>query len=198
MTTPAHAEAQAANNKGHGHVVPRPDGVKARCGGPAMCHVCQAERGTLEATPAVPAPAAPAEPDMRHPKIQALIGAKARREIELQLVEQLLDEGPDCDLTSLDMEYWHGLHDKLREKLTAAQPALAPVARQTMGRLPKALIAAVDEFALCTTNMALQTGRHISHKNSNSHKALMKAIRAYAAGTAAPVAAPAAAQGDAP
>ena len=65
------------------------------------------------------------EPNMRHPKIQALIGAKARREIELQIVEQLLDD-PDCDLTSMDMEYWHGLHDKLREKLLAtAQPAPA-------------------------------------------------------------------------
>lgn len=66
-----------------------------------------------------------AEPDMRHPKIQALIGGKARREIELRLVEQLLDD-PDCDLSAMDMEYWHGLHDKLREKLLAAQPAPAP------------------------------------------------------------------------
>lgn len=28
---------------GHGHVIPRPDGVKARCGGPALCSVCAAE-----------------------------------------------------------------------------------------------------------------------------------------------------------
>ncbi|MFD9948779.1 DUF2829 domain-containing protein [Nonomuraea sp. NPDC059023] len=27
----------------HGHVVPRPDGNKARCGGPRMCRVCAAE-----------------------------------------------------------------------------------------------------------------------------------------------------------
>lgn len=27
-------------NTGHGHVHPRPDGVKAKCGGPAMCPVC--------------------------------------------------------------------------------------------------------------------------------------------------------------
>lgn len=31
------------SNVGHGHVFPRPDGVKARCGGPAMCHVCAAD-----------------------------------------------------------------------------------------------------------------------------------------------------------
>ncbi len=27
-------------NVGHGHVYPRPDGVKARCGGPALCSEC--------------------------------------------------------------------------------------------------------------------------------------------------------------
>lgn len=31
------------SNVGHGHVFPRPDGVKARCGGPALCHVCAAD-----------------------------------------------------------------------------------------------------------------------------------------------------------
>lgn len=30
-------------NTGHGHVVPRPDGVKARCGGPGLCAVCSDE-----------------------------------------------------------------------------------------------------------------------------------------------------------
>jgi len=59
------------------------------------------------------------EPNMRHPKIQALIGSNARKNIELQLVEQLLDD-PDCELTSMDMEYWYGLHDKLRDRLLAA------------------------------------------------------------------------------
>ncbi|MBR8228074.1 hypothetical protein KDX05_07080 [Burkholderia vietnamiensis] len=28
------------SNTGHGHVFPRPDGAKARCGGPALCAVC--------------------------------------------------------------------------------------------------------------------------------------------------------------
>lgn len=41
------ATEQAAN-KGHGHVVPRPDGVKARCGGTAFCKVCKAELAALE------------------------------------------------------------------------------------------------------------------------------------------------------
>lgn len=30
-------------NKGHGHVFKRPDGMLARCGGPAMCHECAAD-----------------------------------------------------------------------------------------------------------------------------------------------------------
>ena len=63
-----------------------------------------------------------AEPDMRHPKIQALIGSKARCQIELMLVEQLIED-PDCDLTSMDMEYWGPMHDRLKEALTKAAPA---------------------------------------------------------------------------
>jgi hypothetical protein len=31
------------HNVGHGHVRPRSDGVKARCGGPAMCRECAVE-----------------------------------------------------------------------------------------------------------------------------------------------------------
>jgi hypothetical protein len=27
-------------NSGHGHVFPRPDGVRARCGGPVLCAEC--------------------------------------------------------------------------------------------------------------------------------------------------------------
>lgn len=29
---------------GHGHVVPRPDGAKARCGGPGLCSTCSREQ----------------------------------------------------------------------------------------------------------------------------------------------------------
>jgi hypothetical protein len=29
-----------SDNTGHGHVYPRPDGVRMRCGGPAMCNTC--------------------------------------------------------------------------------------------------------------------------------------------------------------
>lgn len=73
-------------------------------------------------------PACAIEPDMRHPKIQRLIGSKARLSIELQLIEDLL-ENPDCEMTSVDMEYWGPVHDKLREKLNAATQPRAALTR---------------------------------------------------------------------
>ncbi|MGF6641837.1 hypothetical protein [Paraburkholderia sp. MM6662-R1] len=34
-------------NQGHGHVRPRADGAKARCGGPALCPACQRELAAM-------------------------------------------------------------------------------------------------------------------------------------------------------
>lgn len=34
---------------GHGHVIPRPDGSRARCGGPRLCRKCAAEQDALQA-----------------------------------------------------------------------------------------------------------------------------------------------------
>lgn len=34
-------------NAGHGHVRPRPDGNRMRCGGPRLCKVCAAEAASL-------------------------------------------------------------------------------------------------------------------------------------------------------
>ena len=64
--------------------------------------------------------------DWRHPKAQALIGAKARLQIKLRLVEQLLED-PNLETTASDMEYWEPLHDKLQERL--AQPEQSPLDR---------------------------------------------------------------------
>src|SRR5689334_18771042 len=36
----AMSEVTSNKNTGHGHVYPRPDGVKARCGGPSLCSEC--------------------------------------------------------------------------------------------------------------------------------------------------------------
>jgi hypothetical protein len=45
-------------NSGHGHVLPRPDKAKARCGGPSMCQQCAGDQEAL-ATNAIPGTAAP-------------------------------------------------------------------------------------------------------------------------------------------
>lgn len=37
-------------NTGHGHVRPRPDGPKARCGGPAICSECAREQAQQQST----------------------------------------------------------------------------------------------------------------------------------------------------
>ena len=65
-----------------------------------------------------------AEPDMRHPKIQALIGGKARREIELRIAEDLLDD-PEYENCGLDGDYWILLHDKIvaLQQRVSHQPA---------------------------------------------------------------------------
>jgi hypothetical protein len=37
---------------GHGHVIPRPDRKKARCGGPALCAKCKEEQAAVDAAAA--------------------------------------------------------------------------------------------------------------------------------------------------
>ncbi|MGU1979393.1 hypothetical protein ACSEQC_05655 [Pseudomonas aeruginosa] len=55
---PAHpAVEQAGTNVGHGHVFPRADGVKMRCGGPALCSECAADAYRARAALAQPSPA---------------------------------------------------------------------------------------------------------------------------------------------
>lgn len=39
-SVPAPSATPIGGNTGHGHVWPRPDGIKARCGGPTICHEC--------------------------------------------------------------------------------------------------------------------------------------------------------------
>ena len=80
------------------------------------------------AAPVAAPVAQPPEPDMRHPKIQRLIGAKARCEIELGLVEQLVED-PNFDATSMEMEYWGPLHDRLKSALEA-KPVAQPLTDQ--------------------------------------------------------------------
>lgn len=56
---PAHPAPveQAGANVGHGHVFPRADGVKMRCGGPGLCSECTADAYRARAALAQPSPA---------------------------------------------------------------------------------------------------------------------------------------------
>jgi hypothetical protein len=57
------------------------------------------------------------QPNWKHPKIQALIASDARNKIVIDLIWQLLDN-PECELTSIDMEYWDLIHETLKNKLS--------------------------------------------------------------------------------
>lgn len=54
----APAQPEPSNkNTGHGHVRPRPDGRRARCGGPGICAECSREKAALsQPEPAAPTP----------------------------------------------------------------------------------------------------------------------------------------------
>lgn len=43
--------SERARNTGHGHVRPRPDGFKSRCGGPVFCAECSREASSVTAEP---------------------------------------------------------------------------------------------------------------------------------------------------
>lgn len=55
--------------------------------------------------------------DIIYNRLQYYVGLAARRNIELQLVQQILDN-PHQEFTSSDMEYWTPLHDQLYRQLT--------------------------------------------------------------------------------
>ncbi len=63
-------------NTGHGHVWPRPDGVKARCGGPALCSLCIIDKMKFGEVPAAPRATPASEPPRcvycadRHPIVE--------------------------------------------------------------------------------------------------------------------------------
>lgn len=42
-------DRRPGTNTGHGHVWRRPDGVRARCGGPAVCSKCAADAAAIAA-----------------------------------------------------------------------------------------------------------------------------------------------------
>ncbi|WP_124083093.1 hypothetical protein [Pseudomonas aeruginosa] len=75
---PAHpAVEQAGANVGHGHVFPRADGVKMRCGGPGLCSECTADASRARAALAQPSPASDLDPFNLAPHAEAFNEAPA-------------------------------------------------------------------------------------------------------------------------
>lgn len=60
-------------NSGHGHVVPRPDGVKARCGGPGICAECSREAARTYSPPTT----VPANPEPIPDQVLTPLSAQA-------------------------------------------------------------------------------------------------------------------------
>ncbi|EPB7008690.1 hypothetical protein V3478_31260 [Pseudomonas aeruginosa] len=71
------AVEQAGTNVGHGHVFPRADGVKMRCGGPGLCSECAADAYRARAALAQPSPASDLDPFNLAPHAEAFNEAPA-------------------------------------------------------------------------------------------------------------------------
>lgn len=74
-------EKRIGANSGHGHVWARPDGVRARCGGPAMCSKCAKDAAMMEAKK---------QQQQQAPDGAAII--KEMTEHDLKLYRQMLSE----------------------------------------------------------------------------------------------------------
>lgn len=99
---------QAGTNVGHGHVFPRADGVKMRCGGPALCSECAADAYRARAALAQPSPA----PELERPEVAEVafvlrnIGAMDAEDIDGDNVDLRFEdaEGRDtgCDVSIVE------------------------------------------------------------------------------------------------
>jgi hypothetical protein len=104
------------------------------------------------------------EPPRRHPKIQLLISQRARLNIQLSLVQQLLED-PYMETTPSDMEYWDTVHDDLYYKLT--EP------REWQGLTDEAIREAIDDNGLDWHN-----GWTVGEDSVNRYLNLARAIEA--------------------
>ncbi|HGJ7701080.1 TPA: hypothetical protein ACJXXX_004520 [Pseudomonas aeruginosa] len=65
--------AQAGANVGHGHVFPRADGVKMRCGGPGLCPECSADASRARTALAQHSPAQAEQAEAERPEVGARV-----------------------------------------------------------------------------------------------------------------------------
>lgn len=110
-------------NRGHGHIWQRPDGVKARCGGPGLCMVCQRERVILEAALATQ-PAEKADGERSGASLEAVAAAEINeaywfRKTNAEAVAAILEHHEQI-LAAMEAK-WRSTSE-LREEL-AAEPA---------------------------------------------------------------------------
>ncbi|HDQ9285304.1 TPA: hypothetical protein QBP86_001878 [Pseudomonas aeruginosa] len=104
---PAHPAPveQVGTNVGHGHVFPRADGVKMRCGGPGLCSECAADASRARAALAQPSPASDLDPFNLAPHAEAFNEAPAealksdQAEVERPVVIARLYRSNDLTMT---------------------------------------------------------------------------------------------------
>ncbi|MEV1967010.1 hypothetical protein ABZR56_11130 [Pseudomonas aeruginosa] len=110
---PAHpAVEQVGANVGHGHVFPRADGVKMRCGGPGLCSECAADAYRARAALAQPSPAQAEQAEAERPEVAEVafvlrnIGAMDAEDIDGDNVDLRFEdaEGRDtgCDVSIVE------------------------------------------------------------------------------------------------
>lgn len=96
--------------------------------GSAESHAKNVAQWNTEIMPQLPAKSPPepcAEPvkgSKAWHEIQGLRGYNARLRIEMDIIDRLLDGTADDDLTSIDMEYWIPVHDRIRALVRKSSP----------------------------------------------------------------------------
>ncbi|MCD2949338.1 hypothetical protein [Pseudomonas aeruginosa] len=106
------AVEQAGANVGHGHVFPRADGVKMRCGGPGLCSECTADASRARAALAQPSPLQSEQAEAERPEVAEVafvlrnIGAMDAEDIDGDNVDLRFEdaEGRDtgCDVSIVE------------------------------------------------------------------------------------------------
>jgi hypothetical protein len=81
--------ARIGTNTGHGHAWPRPDGVKARCGGVVICRECAVDASMVERWRKAASTSTAAEHGPIDPQLHELMNALAHA------IDTLLN-GEDC------------------------------------------------------------------------------------------------------
>jgi hypothetical protein len=99
---------------GHGHVIPNENGVKARCGGPALCPVCREEqsrvRGTKDTVPVL--------------RDMAVLAARIGRHVTIS--------GSNCAEIADELERLHAEADSWEQRYRATCAVLSDETSEAM------------------------------------------------------------------